>query len=79
MGGQDYKVGVMRGLMKTCAMLALAGGLAIVPAIGSQGAGALGAGQAQTDSQLLRSTDARTSLRLAHDLAERRVVSVTRG
>lgn len=78
MSDQELKVGVMRGFTKTCAILALAGGMAIVPAIGSQGAGALGAGQAPIDSQLLGAADARVPLRSAHELVERQVVDLTR-
>ena len=59
-------------------MLALAGGLAIVPAIGSQGAGALGEQHAHADSQLLDSTESRETLHAADRLAARRVVGLTR-
>jgi hypothetical protein len=68
----------MRGLAKTFATLALAGGLAMVPAIGSQGAGALGEQHAHADSQLLSSTESRDALHAADQLAERRAVGLTR-
>ena len=71
-------MGVMRGLSKTFAMLALAGGLAVVPAIGSRGAGALGEQHTHADSQLVRSTGSTAVLHAADQLAERRVVGLTR-
>lgn len=69
-------MGVMRGLKKTCAMLVLAGSLAAVPAISSQGAGALDARQVQADSHLLQRANEAVSLKTAHLLAERQVVGL---
>ena len=71
-------MGMMRGLAKTFAMLALASGLAVVPAIGSRGAGALGEQHTHADSQLLGPTESRVALHAADQLAERRVVGLTR-
>jgi len=58
-------------------MLVLAGGLAALPAIGSQGAGALGARQLRDDVQLLQSNDPFAALQAAHALTERQVVGLT--
>ena len=66
----------MRGFGKTLAMLALAGGLAVVPAIGSQGAGALGETNTGVDSHLLAAADTAVPLRAADDLAQRRVAGL---
>ena len=77
-GGQNIQVGVMRGLTKTFAMLVLAGGLAMVPALGSQGAGALGERHVHADAHLVRSTDSLGPLDAADRLAESRVVGLTR-
>jgi hypothetical protein len=68
----------MRGLTKTFAMLVLAGGMAMVPAIGSQGAGALGERHLHADAHLLRSNESPTPLHAADRLAESRVVGLTR-
>lgn len=68
----------MRGLTKTFAMLALAGGLAIVPALGSQGAGALGARHVHVDSHMLSPAAAMTSLEAADRIAEQRVLGLAR-
>ena len=68
----------MRGVTKIFAMLGLAGGLAMVPAIGSQGAGALGEGHVHADAQLLRSTDSAAPLHAADQLAQSRVVRLMR-
>lgn len=46
----------MRGMFKFLAMLGLAAGLSVVPAVGSQGAGALGARQAMVDAELVIGT-----------------------
>lgn len=68
----------MRGLTKTFAMLGLAGGLAIVPAIGSQGAGALGERHAHVDSHLLSAPGAIASLEIADRAVEAHVLNLTR-
>lgn len=68
----------MRGFGKIFAMMALAGGLAVVPAIGSQGAGALGERHTHADSQLLKSTDSHAALQAADALAEQRVIGIAR-
>lgn len=60
-------------------MLALAGGLAIVPAIGSQGAGALGEQHFHADAQLLRAAEPTQALQTADQLVAERVVALTRG
>lgn len=49
-----------------------------MPAIGSQGAGALGEQHAHADSQLLGSAESRDALHAADRLAERRIVGLTR-
>ena len=67
----------MRGLKKTFAMLVLAGGMAVVPAIGSQGAGALGARHVHADAHLLRPTESAAALHAADRLTESRVVGLT--
>ena len=59
-------------------MWALAGGFSVVPAIGSQGAGALGEQHSHADSQLLNSTESLVSLHAADRLAESRVVGLIR-
>jgi hypothetical protein len=60
-------------------MLALAAGLAVVPAIGSQGAGALGARSLHADAALVgRSADAVEKLRLADSLVEQQVLALDR-
>jgi len=66
----------MRGLTKTFAMLGLAGGLAIVPAIGSQGAGALGERYVHVDSHLLAAEAAVASLEAADRVAEAQVLGL---
>ncbi len=48
----------MRGMFKFLAMLGLAAGLSVVPAVGSQGAGALGARQAVVDAGLVAGASA---------------------
>ena len=68
----------MRGLVKTFAMLAVASGMAVVPSIGSRGAGALGEQHTHADSQLLGSAESIAVLHTADQLAERRVVGLTR-
>jgi hypothetical protein len=68
----------MRGLSKTLAMLALAGGFSVVPSIGSQGAGALGELDNHADSRILRSAEPRTALDAADRLAARAAVELTR-
>ena len=60
-------------------MLGLAGGLAIVPAIGSQGAGALGARHVHVDSHMLSSPAMMTSLEAADHIAEQQVLELTHG
>lgn len=70
--------GNMRGFTKTLAMLGLAGGLAIVPAIGSQGAGALGDNHVYADSHLLSPSAEASSLVAADRLVERQVLELTR-
>jgi hypothetical protein len=67
----------MRGLTKTFAMLVLAGGLAVVPAIGSQGAGALGEQHVRVDSQLV-GTGSDGGLLAADLIVQRRVVALAR-
>lgn len=67
----------MRGLTKTFAMLGLAAGLAIVPAMGSQGAGALGERHVHADSHLLPASATSVPLELASRIAEQRVIGLT--
>lgn len=59
-------------------MVGLAGGLAIVPAIGSQGAGALGERYVHVDSHLLPPSGAVTSLESADRVVEAHVLGLTR-
>lgn len=66
----------MRGRLKFFAMSVLAGGLAIVPAMGTQGAGALGGRHINADSHLV-STGAASSLLDADRLVEQRVLRLT--
>jgi hypothetical protein len=68
----------MRGLGKAIAMLATAGGLSVVPAIGSQGAGALGEQHSHADSQLLRGAETADALHAADRLAAQRVIELAR-
>jgi hypothetical protein len=44
----------MRGIYNILAMLALSAGLAIVPSVGSQGAGTLAGRHMQVDAQVIR-------------------------
>ena len=67
----------MRGFAKVIAMSALAGGMSVVPAIGSQGAGALGEQHSHADSQLLRG-ETTDSLHAADQLAAKRVIELAR-
>ena len=59
-------------------MLGLAGGLAIVPAIGSQGAGALGERFVHVDSHLVSSAATPPSLESADRVVESRVLELAR-
>lgn len=77
--GRGYLAsGSMRGLTKTFAMFGLASGLAIVPAIGSQGAGALGGGHVHVDSQLIDDSASLSSLRAADAVVQARVQELAR-
>lgn len=66
----------MRGNAKLFAMVALAAGLAVVPALGSQGAGALGESRSHDDSHILTSTQSPLVLDVADRLAASRVAEV---
>ncbi len=58
--------------------MALATGLAMVPAIGSQGAGALGESRSYADSHLLSPTQSPLILDIASGVAEARVAEMVR-
>lgn len=58
-------------------MVGLAGGLAIVPAIGSQGAGALGERSVHVDSHLVPALSLETSLKVADRVVEAQVLALT--
>jgi hypothetical protein len=64
----------MRGISKLLTMLALAAGLAVVPAIGSQGAGALGERRAHADALIV--ADDGGVVRRADDLAQAQVIKL---
>lgn len=60
------------------ATVALATGLAMVPAIGSRGAGALGESRSHTDSHLLTPVQSPLVLDAASGVAEARVAEIVR-
>ena len=68
---------MMRGISKLLTMLALAAGLSVVPAIGSQGAGALGEHRAHADAQIVSATlGADSVLNAADTLAQKQVIEL---
>lgn len=70
----DFVVGVMRGTFKLLTLLGLAAGFSVVPAVGSQGAGALGARQGKVDAELIPGDTA--TIAAADALVERAVLKV---
>lgn len=68
----------MRGTYKLLTMLGLAAGLSVVPAVGSQGAGALDARVAKTDVELIAGESGDAVVGKADVLAGRIVLEIVR-